>query len=189
MSHRFNVNGGIAVALALATAIGFGTQANATTFFASGTFADGAVLGGTLSVDTTLGTITSSNLSVSVPDAFTFINIVGQGDNPAPLFYSVTDRNAANTEDFDFGLPLHSLIGYAGGPFCSNATAPACTASNLFDLTTSTAGAVLSAGELSLTPVPVPLIGRGLPVLLAFGGILFGAKLLERRKRHRLQLG
>jgi hypothetical protein len=31
---------------------------------------------------------------------------------------------------------------------------------------------------------PAPLIGRGLPVLLAFGGLLLGAKLLGRGKRH-----
>jgi hypothetical protein len=31
--------------------------------------------------------------------------------------------------------------------------------------------------------VPAPLIGRGLPVILAVGSMLFGAKLLERRKR------
>jgi hypothetical protein len=37
--------------------------------------------------------------------------------------------------------------------------------------------------------VPAPLIGRGLPVLLAVGGLLFGAKLLERGKRRRLQFG
>jgi hypothetical protein len=33
--------------------------------------------------------------------------------------------------------------------------------------------------------VPAPLIGRGLPVLLAVGGVLFGAKLLERSRRRR----
>jgi hypothetical protein len=38
-------------------------------------------------------------------------------------------------------------------------------------------------------PVPAPLIGRGLPVLLAVGGLLFGAKLLDRRKKHGSQFG
>ena len=37
--------------------------------------------------------------------------------------------------------------------------------------------------------VPVPLIGRGLPVLLAVGRLLFGATLLEGTKRHRLPFG
>ncbi len=42
---------------------------------------------------------------------------------------------------------------------------------------------------LDIEAVPAPLIGRGLPVLLAVGGLLFGAKLLERSKKHRLQFG
>jgi hypothetical protein len=33
--------------------------------------------------------------------------------------------------------------------------------------------------------VPAPLIGHGLPVLLAVGGMLFGAKLFERSKKRR----
>jgi hypothetical protein len=32
-------------------------------------------------------------------------------------------------------------------------------------------------------PVPAPAIGQGLPALLAVGGIFFGSKLLERRRR------
>jgi hypothetical protein len=35
------------------------------------------------------------------------------------------------------------------------------------------------------TIVPAPLIGHGLPVVLAVGGLLFGAKLLERSKKRR----
>jgi hypothetical protein len=35
--------------------------------------------------------------------------------------------------------------------------------------------------------VPAPLIGHGLLVLLAIGGVLFGGKLLESFKKHRLQ--
>jgi hypothetical protein len=35
------------------------------------------------------------------------------------------------------------------------------------------------------TAVPAPPIGRGLPVLLAVGGILFGAKLFARTRRRR----
>jgi hypothetical protein len=37
--------------------------------------------------------------------------------------------------------------------------------------------------------VPAPPIGRGLPVLLALGGLLFGAKLVERSKALRRSLG
>jgi hypothetical protein len=36
-------------------------------------------------------------------------------------------------------------------------------------------------------PVPAPLIGHGLLVLLAIGGVLSGSKLLERHKSHHLR--
>src|SRR6202011_4930948 len=41
---------------------------------------------------------------------------------------------------------------------------------------------------ITITPgmvVPAPVIGHGLPVLLAVGGILFGAKLLGRSRQRR----
>ena len=52
-------------------------------------------------------------------------------------------------------------------------------------------GADADSFTLQIGPavVPAPLIDRGLPVLLAVGGLLFGAKLFERGKRRRLQLG
>jgi hypothetical protein len=37
-----------------------------------------------------------------------------------------------------------------------------------------------------LSAVPAPAIGHGLPVVLAVGGVLFGAKLLERSRKRRL---
>jgi hypothetical protein len=37
----------------------------------------------------------------------------------------------------------------------------------------------------TLSAVPAPAIGHGLPVVLAIGGLLFGAKLLERSRKHR----
>jgi hypothetical protein len=43
--------------------------------------------------------------------------------------------------------------------------------------------------DIVASAVPAPLIDRGLPVLLAMGGLLFGAKLLERGKRHGRQFG
>jgi hypothetical protein len=38
-------------------------------------------------------------------------------------------------------------------------------------------------------PAPAPLIGHGLLVFLAAGGVLFGSKLLGRRREARLQSG
>jgi hypothetical protein len=43
--------------------------------------------------------------------------------------------------------------------------------------------------QIGAAAVPAPLIGHGLPALLAVGGLLFGAKLLDRGKRRRLQFG
>jgi hypothetical protein len=76
------------------------------------------------------------------------------------------------------------------------------TEASFTDLTATSASTVLSfhssngddfLDDVSVTPsvvaVPAPLIGRGLPVLLVVGGILFGAKLLERSTRHRLHFG
>jgi len=42
-------------------------------------------------------------------------------------------------------------------------------------------------GAPTAVPVPAPLIGHGLLVLLAVGGVLFGGKLSESLKKHRLQ--
>jgi DNA-binding beta-propeller fold protein YncE len=48
-------------------------------------------------------------------------------------------------------------------------------------------GGLAVFGEIcaACQPVPAPLIGRGLPVLLAVGGLLFGAKVLERSTTRR----
>jgi hypothetical protein len=37
--------------------------------------------------------------------------------------------------------------------------------------------------NIGTVAVPAPLIGRGIPFLIAAGCVLFGVKLLERRKR------
>jgi hypothetical protein len=37
--------------------------------------------------------------------------------------------------------------------------------------------------NLNQAPVPAPLIGFGFPVFLAVGGLLFGARLLDRARR------
>ena len=62
-------------------------------FSMSGTFTDGAVLGGTMTIDNVAGTVTQSNLTVGAPDAGIF-NIIGYSnivpDSEAPnLFWEV----------------------------------------------------------------------------------------------------
>jgi len=45
-------------------------------------------------------------------------------------------------------------------------------------------GQLVNRGSTEIKSVPAPLIGHGLFLLLAVGGVLFGGKLLESRKKH-----
>jgi hypothetical protein len=60
------------------------------------------------------------------------------------------------------------------------------------DTITGTRAGIILTGDMDLIveprlAVPAPLIGHGFLALLAVGGVLFGGKLLERRKKHHLQ--
>jgi hypothetical protein len=68
-----------------------------------------------------------------------------------------------------------SLVGYTGGPIGLN--------SFVNDGDTG-ARWVFTSGSLT-EAVPAPLIGHGIPVILAFAGLLFGAKLSERSGKRR----
>ena len=50
---------------------------------------------------------------------------------------------------------------------------------------TGTTGVFYALAPYPVQPVPAPLIGHGLAVVLAVGGVLFGAKLLERSRKRR----
>ena len=54
---------------------------------------------------------------------------------------------------------------------------------NLDGTTTVTNSSAQTTIVAAMAPVPAPLIGRGLPAVLATGGLLFGAKLFERSKK------
>jgi hypothetical protein len=115
----------------------------AATFDLSGTLTDGSLLGGSLQIDATLGTILSSNLSSSTPSAFSFTQIVGQGANAFGFpNYGAGIRNAAHTEDLNFiVLGVDTLIGFTGGALFGS----------LFDLTSGTVGPQLVSAELTAT--------------------------------------
>jgi hypothetical protein len=94
-----------------------------------------------------------------------------------------------------FDIPLFVPEGYvSGAPLSDTSTYDNTTIAKL-GATPGTyvwtwgSGAHADSFTLQVGAVPAPLIGRGLPVLLAAGGILFGAKLLERGKRHELHVG
>jgi hypothetical protein len=96
----------------------FTSQAHATVFEASGLFADGAALGGTLTIDTNAGKVSSSDLTIS--GAGTFSTLVFQFNFGFPVFYSVIVDDSAGTKEFSFGLLTNNLVGYTGGDFCSD---------------------------------------------------------------------
>jgi hypothetical protein len=97
------------------------------------------------------------------------------------------------------GSPINLIIGPAGTYPAANPSItgrnPQIQGTGTFDLTvpgitsgTSVNSVVFSFGTgpdstLPGVVVPAPSIGRGLPVLLAICGLLFGVRLLERRRR------
>lgn len=130
------------------------TEAHATVFSATGTFDTGATLGGTLTIDTGVGTITGLDLTISGVGVFD--DLISQDNLGPPLFYNVVVNDTTVNEQFLFGIHADSLVGYTGGDLCSEATGD-CLASayypifNIFDQTS------LVSGELqALASIPEP---------------------------------
>ena len=169
MIHRI----GVTFTLAVIALTGLASRAEGATFTAQGVFADSSLLSGTVEIDTVAGAFTAINLVVGPPNRI-FSEDIDQQSLDAPWFYSVAVRNTAGTEDFDFGIPQMSLIGYMGGAICNQATAPACVASNLFDLNKNDFGAELVSGSFVIQestqsavpePAPVAIVGSALAAL------------------------
>jgi hypothetical protein len=110
---RFIISAVGPVVFCLAT---FTPLASATEFQASGIFNDGALLGGTITIDGNAGMVTASNLTIS--GAGTFSTIVFQANLGPAAFYSVIADNSIGTEAFSFGILADSLVGFSGGDFC-----------------------------------------------------------------------
>jgi hypothetical protein len=109
-----------------ASAIGFatamaGNPANAAVqlFDASGSLTNGSILGGTVSIDLVTGTIIASALTFSKPPVGPFTAIGTALPEPAAGLYDF-NVNDAGGDIFSSGLHGSSLVGYAGGAFCSN---------------------------------------------------------------------
>lgn len=144
----------------------------AVTFNLSGTLTDGSVLGGSLEIDTNLGTIDSTSLFSTGPSNFSFTNIIGYGDDFFLGGSGATDfgavlENAAATENFNFIFSgLHTLVGYSGG----------LVQGNIFDLVNFVGGPGLVSARFDVAAVPIP---PALPLFLAgIGGLV----LVSRRR-------
>jgi hypothetical protein len=95
---------------------------------------------------------------------------------------------------FDFGLTdpeqaqFNAIVAQPGssGFFAGLSSQIGCPASAPADCFPSNDG---PDSFIGFQQVPAPIVGHGLLVLLAVSGVLFGARLLERGKRHRLRFG
>jgi len=94
-------------------------------FTAAGTFTDGAVLGGTMTIDTTNGTVTSAALTVSAPDSLNFDYLQNVQPNfPVSGLYALTFSTTSNFfyPLLSLGIPTSAstLQGYTGGNLASD---------------------------------------------------------------------
>jgi hypothetical protein len=122
------------------------------TFNAEGTFDDGATLGGTVTIDTTIGTVVAANLTVSAPDSLDLTFVQGQRSNlPVTGDYQFdVGPSASEIPAFDVSLPVATLVDYPGGPIGSDSQ-PANNFASVLFLTSLTDLTVLQEGSLSLT--------------------------------------
>jgi hypothetical protein len=187
----------------LATPITYTETATATGFLGSAGFTGATV---TLTMNNTTGNVTGSapifdnvgTLMLSIsgggysgPGTATFNTDTFQASdnqnttsgNPAAGFGDVTANrailftgNAAAFASYNLQTPIGPIVG-TSDYFSMNQTFP--TNDGNFVLTTVTSTSFTAT-------IPAPVIGHGLPGLLAIGGVLFGAKLFERSKRRRL---
>jgi hypothetical protein len=143
-----------------------------------------------------ISSITYSNIS---PAGFTIPN------SPSDSIQNAGSLHMDGTGFFSFGLEGFGSGGSApdGSSLSFDITATGLTLANLTgnaagelfaaDIISGTtpAGCTLAAGNCNTggidVPVPAPLVGHGLLVLLAIGGVLSGSKLLERHKKDHLQ--
>ena len=139
------------------------TCANAEVFKASGTFDDGATLSGTITVDTSVGTITASDLSVSAPDSVDFVDdIYAQHGNGAEYVFG-----SKNGDNFlEISLAVGSLVGYTGSQINNF---------SVFSNPNSGYNTYVTAGEFTPAPAPEPA------TVWLFGSTLAVGWLLRRR--------
>jgi hypothetical protein len=100
----------------------------------------------------------------------------GFGDNTEDL--AILFSNSSSFSTYDLKSAFGPVLG--GAVFNPGASFP--TTDGLFVLNTVPNAVTFTA---TTAAVPAPLIGRGLPIFLVVGGVLFGVKLLERSSKRR----
>jgi hypothetical protein len=128
-------------------------------------------LGGDIVINTGTGAVVSADVTASgfSPSVGPFKQLGLGGTFKGEFFFQNIADSAGNILELDF--PPTTLVNYTGGQVGGSVILPS-------ESEWGVSG--------SLTAVPAPPIGRGLPVVLALGGMLLGAKLLKRSRRRRL---
>jgi hypothetical protein len=132
------------------------------TFGATGTFADSTTLGGSLVIDTTAGTVVSSNLTFSGAPGSDFNIIAFQGFNATPDGYEIFAESSTSTDELRLGTLATSLVGFDGGPLDSESDL---SPTNYYSDWESSLGVQtgLISGELTVPePATLSLLGLGL---------------------------
>ncbi len=149
-----------------------------TPFAISGTFAGGATLSGTLSINLSTGTVTGGTLAISgISNSFTVVSNYGsEASGPPNVYQGITfGDGAGDTLVLDIYLGnATSLTGFTGSQLCG--TSDNCTASYISYYSTVADPQLLSGTVGNATPEPASLSLLAAPAMF----LLFRKKLRAR---------
>ncbi len=142
-------------------------------FDVSGSLSDGAVLGGTFTVDTSSGSVTNSHITAGSPDSYTFTSIVYEinnyGGSGSTLIFDATSSGGA---ELNFNLDT-SLVNFTGGYAYGG---------NIYYPGSGSYGADINSLTFSL-PAPSPTPEPSSLALLATGALTLAGSVRRLRRR------
>ncbi len=159
-----------------------------TVFTVSGTFSNGSILGGTITINTTLGTVTASTLAITVvsPNSFPFVvaGVLGQGpDSPGYFADFTTVSNGTSSSvpllSLVFQTATDSLVGYSGGSLCTQSSGCGDPSEYILNGAESPLFIFLNSGTVAPATISTPEPAS----LLLLGMGLAGVGLLRRKRR------